>query len=138
MRDSGAEPAVELRRGGCCLFEDVEQQSGGDDFIRLAVVAEQTSDLEWMDDERGVVDFSVLTSVASSGEPQRGPCRRQPGERACGAPWAGRGRGRAKALIGGNAIGEGCGHAYTRHSLGLGAPADAGVSESGRNYFPCV
>ena len=48
-----------------------------------------------MGDERRVVDFPVLTGVASSGEPQRGLCDRQPGELA-----ARRAGGRAVAVPG--------------------------------------
>ena len=90
-----SEPAVELGAGGRCLFEDVVEQPGGDDFIWLAVAAEQASDLDWMGDERRVVDLPVLTGVASSGEPQRGLRHRQPGEPAAArrARAAGSGQG---------------------------------------------
>ena len=100
----GSEPAVELGAGGRGLFEDVVEQPGGDDFVWLAVAAQQASDLDWMGDERRVVDLPVLTGVASSGEPQRGLCHRQPGELARGAP--GPGGGSARGLVGVDALGH--------------------------------
>ena len=50
------------------------KQAGGDDLVWLPVREQQRTDLDWMGDERCVVDLPVLIRVAGRGERERGPC----------------------------------------------------------------
>ena len=61
------------------------EQTGGYDFIWLAIAVEERTNLDWMDDEGRVVDVPALTGVACGGEFERAPCGWQAGERVGGA-----------------------------------------------------
>jgi hypothetical protein len=74
----------------------------GDLVDREAVAVQQRARHDGMGDEWRVVDFPVLVGVAGGGEPQRGPCDRQPGERASAAP----GLGGARCLVGVDPLGH--------------------------------
>jgi hypothetical protein len=68
MRDVGSELGLELARWCPRLLQDVMEQPSGNDLIWLAVVVEQPSDFDRMNDERRTVDLPVLAGMTRRGE----------------------------------------------------------------------
>ena len=62
--DARSEPALKLRASSPGLLEHVMKQAGSDDFVWLPIRAQQRTDIDWMGDERRLVDLAVLIRVA--------------------------------------------------------------------------
>jgi hypothetical protein len=59
---------LELHAGGFGPFEHIVQEAGGNDFVWPTVALKQLADLDWVGDERRVVDLPGLTGVTRGTE----------------------------------------------------------------------